>query len=125
MTCDVCGAEMDFAGQSGYICKTRRCPNNWYGGKEDDPKYDDIPGARILRGEISHWTEHAAAMPVSEVKLAYLRQRHAEDISKWLFVLQTFWQKDYAEMVALLNRYPTIDEAVRAAEAERDGMVAT
>lgn len=58
MVCSHCEQEMTYAGQTGWVCETPKCVANWYGGKEDDSQYDDVPGARVLRGEIAHWTEH-------------------------------------------------------------------
>jgi hypothetical protein len=54
-----------------------------------------------------------------------LRRRWRNDEPRWSYVLETFWTLDYQQMVERLSLYGSLDEAVAAAERERDGMVAT
>ena len=58
-------------------------------------------------------------------ELKALRRRWRNDRKRWAFVLETFWTLDYPHMVERLSLYSSLDEAVAAAERERDGMVAT
>ena len=62
---------------------------------------------------------------MNEQELAQLRERWAKDETRWHFVLSTFWQLDYEQIVLVLSRVKTLDDAVLMAERERDGMIAT
>lgn len=52
-------------------------------------------------------------------------ERWARDWTRWQYVLETFWQRDDQWIIAMLQRAGSLDAAVKLAEAERDGMVAT
>ena len=49
----------------------------------------------------------------------------AKDEPRWHFVLATYWQLDYEQIVLILGRSKTLDEAVQIAERVRDGMIAS
>ena len=48
-----------------------------------------------------------------------------KDEPRWHFVLATYWQLDYEQIVLILGRSKTLDEAVQVAERVRDGMIAS
>ena len=52
-------------------------------------------------------------------------ERWHQDKPKWDYVLETFWQHDFSEVLRILNEAGSLDEAVRMADSERDGMIAT
>lgn len=53
------------------------------------------------------------------------RDEYQRDIRKWHYVLETFWQLDYAHLVDLLATARSLDRAVEMANREREGTIAT